>query len=96
MYSASGASVCTFCTAGMYAFEARQCIACPAGKYGETGCKAGSNGFVRLVACTSEACRLEVLNPNSNEWGTVCSYATEVLGLAFKLLLFLAICTCTR
>jgi hypothetical protein len=70
MHSASGASACIFCAAGMYAFEASQCIACPAGKYGETGCRASSNSFVRLVACTSEACRLEVWH--EDQWGTVC------------------------
>ena len=34
------------------------------------GCSAGDNGFVRLVGCTSVACRLEV--QYQQQWGTVC------------------------
>ncbi len=76
--NSTGATACTACSLGKYGNATGQtaeasCTACGAGKYGHTSrpCGAGmSTGTVRLEACRSDGCRVEVFVWDS--WGTVC------------------------
>jgi hypothetical protein len=76
----TGALVCTNCAAGKFSatVAASVCTNCAAGTY--NGCPAGNDGFVRLVGCTSVACRLEV--QYQQQWGTVCDDSFTDTGAA--------------